>query len=66
MLQGDDGGPIIVNGVQVGISSFYKAKVPSGTTPICERGTMFTRVSEFVRSGWIKENLLDPIDIITK
>ncbi len=50
-------------GVQIGITSFNKAKVADGTKPICERGTGFTRVSNYV--AWIKENLLDPIDIIT-
>ncbi|EFX67832.1 hypothetical protein DAPPUDRAFT_231784 [Daphnia pulex] len=63
---GDDGGPILVNGVQVGISSFSKANAAAaatGTAPICERGSVFTRVSTYVRNGWIQENLLDPIDI---
>nr|CAH0102168.1 unnamed protein product [Daphnia galeata] len=61
---GDDGGPLMTStGVQIGITSFNKAKIADGTKPICERGTGFTRVSNYV--AWIKENLLDPIDIIT-
>ncbi|KAJ8972757.1 hypothetical protein NQ314_000049 [Rhamnusium bicolor] len=48
---GDSGGPLLVNGVQVGIVSFG--------FQVCTLGlpTIYTRVSEF--SDWIEENAVD-------
>ncbi|XP_057369582.1 chymotrypsin-2-like [Daphnia carinata] len=57
---GDYGGPILVNGVQVGISSYVK--VFNGK-PACERGAVFTRVSTYVNNGWIVENMLNGEEI---
>ncbi|KAI9559033.1 hypothetical protein GHT06_015822 [Daphnia sinensis] len=57
---GDYGGPILVGGVQVGISSYVK--VFSGK-PACERGAVFTRLSTYVNNGWIVENMLNGDEI---
>ncbi len=49
IFQGDSGGPIIVDGVQIGITSHGPEK--------CEEGGVYTRVSAYINNGWIADKM---------
>ena len=57
--QGDSGGPILINGVQVGIVSY-------GSTDCGASGTAnaFTRVASFM--SWIEVQMSGPVPTVTQ
>nr|CAH0100188.1 unnamed protein product [Daphnia galeata] len=55
---GDSGGPIIVNGVQVGIASFVLGRNVPALPTLCTNGAAWMRVSAYVNNGWIRNNMI--------
>ena len=48
-FQGDSGGPMIADGIQIGITSHGPQQ--------CEEGGVYTRVSAYINNGWIASKM---------